>query len=98
MPTRHHVKTLAATFSWTNLKTLATHEVLAQPRTAFHPCICGLRRGTNTIVVVLIDYDNVRLLPRRPRGGDDRDRLLPLHQHATMLNCYSNSFFVALRI
>jgi hypothetical protein len=61
MPTRHHVKTLAATSSWPNPKTLATHEVLAHQRTAFHPCTCGLRGGTIAVADVLIDYNDVEV-------------------------------------
>jgi hypothetical protein len=76
--TRHHVKILATTSSYPNPETLTTHVVLAHPHTTFHPYTCGLCGGAVTVVTVLIGYDNVGLLSRRPRGGYDRDRLLPL--------------------
>jgi hypothetical protein len=50
------------------------------------------------VVVMLIGYDNMWLLSQRPRGGDDHDRLLPLHRRVTTLDCCSNSSFIALRI
>jgi hypothetical protein len=39
-----------------------------------------------------------RLLSRRARGGDDRERLLPLHWHTTTLDSYSNSSFATQRV
>jgi hypothetical protein len=43
---------------------LATCVVLAHPRTAFHPCKCGLRGGTAAIAAVLISYNIVELATR----------------------------------
>jgi hypothetical protein len=93
-PTRHHVKTLAVTSSRPNPKTLVAREVLEHPRMVFHPYTCELYGGAAT---TLIGYNDVRLLPRRPRGGDNRHRLFPLHRRATTLDHCSNSSFTALR-
>jgi hypothetical protein len=74
-----HVKTLAATYSRPDPETLVAHMVLAHPRMALHPCMYRLHEGAAAVATVLIGYNNVRLLPRRPREGDDRDQLLSLH-------------------
>jgi hypothetical protein len=93
--TRHHVTTLAVTSYRPNLEILVAREVLAHPHTVFHPCTCGLRR----CAAASICYDDVRLLSRRSRGGDDRDRLLlPLYRCTTMLDRYSNSSSVVLHL
>jgi hypothetical protein len=86
MPTSHHMTTLATTSSRPNPKTLAAREVLAHPRAMFHPCMCGLCGGAAAVAAALIGYDDVGLMPRRPRGGDDRDRLLPVHRCVTTLD------------
>jgi hypothetical protein len=39
-----------------------------------------------------------RLLPWRPQGGDDCDRLLHLHRRATTLDCSFNSSSAAARL
>jgi hypothetical protein len=88
----------AATSSRRNSETIVAHKVLAHPHVPFHPCMCGLRGDDIAVAVVLINYDNVGLLPRRPRRENDRDRLLALLQRATMLNRYSNSFSTSLRV
>jgi hypothetical protein len=62
MPTRHHVKTLAATSSRPDPETLATREVLAHPLTTFHPSTCRLRGDDVVIAAVLIDYGAARSL------------------------------------
>jgi hypothetical protein len=67
--TCHHVTNLAATSSRPNSETIVAHEVLAHPRTVFHPCTCELRGGA----AVLIDYGGVRSLLGRGRRGGDRD-------------------------
>jgi hypothetical protein len=36
-------------------------EALGHPRAAFHPCKCGLCRGTAAIAAALIDYDDVEV-------------------------------------
>jgi hypothetical protein len=62
MPIGHHMKTLAATFSsWPNPKPLVAYKVLAHPRTAFHPCTCGLCVGADVVAAVLIGYDDVEV-------------------------------------
>jgi hypothetical protein len=58
-PTRHHVKTLAATSSWLDPETLAACEVLPHPHAALHPYMCGLRRGAAAVAAALIGYDNM---------------------------------------
>jgi hypothetical protein len=64
-PTHHHVKTLATTSSsWPNSKALPMHEVLALPRVAFHPCMCGLHGGDAAIAAALIGYDDVEVAAR----------------------------------
>jgi hypothetical protein len=63
-PTCHHVKTLAATSSWLDPKTLATCEVLAHPHAAFHPYMCGLRRGAAAVAAALIGYDDMEFAVR----------------------------------
>jgi hypothetical protein len=60
-PTHHHVKTLSATSSWPNLKTLAAHEVLAHLRTIFHPYMCGLHGDVVAVAAALIGYDDVEV-------------------------------------
>jgi hypothetical protein len=50
-------KTLAAAASQLNSEAPTAHVVLAHPRTAFHPCTCGLNRG----VAALIGYDEVKV-------------------------------------
>jgi hypothetical protein len=97
-PTRHHVKTIAATSSHPNLKTLVMCEVLAHPRTVFHPCTCGLRGGAAAVAAMLIDYSGQRSLLGQGCGGGDRDRLLPLYQQTIMLDHCSNCSFIALRV
>jgi hypothetical protein len=72
-------ETLATISSRPNSETLALCEVLAHPRAIFHPCTCGVRGGTTVVAVALISYDDLGLLPRRPRGGDNHDQLLSLH-------------------
>jgi hypothetical protein len=44
-----------------NSDAIAARVVLAHPRTAFHPCTCGLHRGANVIVAALISYDDVEV-------------------------------------
>jgi hypothetical protein len=61
-PTRHHVKTLAATSSQHNLETLAICEVLAHPHVMFHPCTCGLCGGVTAVPAALIGYNDVDLV------------------------------------
>jgi hypothetical protein len=61
-PTRHHVNTLAATFTRPNSKTLTTCEVLAHPRAVFHPYTCGLCGGIAIDATMLIGYDDLGLL------------------------------------
>jgi hypothetical protein len=58
MPPR---ETLAAASSWPNSKAQAACMVLAHPRVAFHPCMCGLRRGPAVVAVALIGYDDVEV-------------------------------------
>jgi hypothetical protein len=96
--TRHHVKTLVATSSPPNLEILAVREVLAHPRAVFYPCTCGLRGDVAAVAIALIGYDDVGLLPRRPRGGDDCCQLLPLRRRTTTLNRCSNSSSTDLRV
>jgi hypothetical protein len=78
-PTLHHVKTLAATSSSSQLnpETLVAREVLAHPCVVFHPCACGLCRGAAEGVVALIGYGGTRSLLGQGRGGFNR--LLLLH-------------------
>jgi hypothetical protein len=90
------MKTLSATSSRPDPETLAAHEVLAHPCTVFYPCICGLHEGAVAVTAALIDYDNMGLLPQRPRRGDDRDRLLPLHRRATTLSRCSARLVVTI--
>jgi hypothetical protein len=51
--------TLAVAFSRPNFKALAVHVVLAHSHVAFHPCTCGLRRGTTAVAAALIGYDDI---------------------------------------
>jgi hypothetical protein len=51
--------TLAVVSSRLNSDFLATCMVLAHPRATFHPCTCGLRKGTVAVSVVFIGYDDV---------------------------------------
>jgi hypothetical protein len=44
--------------SQSNPEALAVRVVLAQSRTAFHPCMCGLRGGAAMFAAALIDYDD----------------------------------------
>jgi hypothetical protein len=60
-PTRHHVKTLAATSSRPNSEALAAHVVIAHPRMAFRPCTCELRRGAAAVAAALIGYDDIKV-------------------------------------
>jgi hypothetical protein len=61
-PTHHHMKTIAATSSsQPNPETLATSDVLAHPRTMFHPCTCGLRGGAAAVATALISYDDMEV-------------------------------------
>jgi hypothetical protein len=78
-PICNHVKTLAATSCRPNPETPAAREVLAHPRATFHPYTCGLRGVAAMVAAALISYDDVRLLPRRPQGRDNRDQLLPVY-------------------
>jgi hypothetical protein len=57
------IETLSATSHGPDIETLARHEVLAYQCTTFHPCMCGLRRGTAAVATVLIGYIDVGLLP-----------------------------------
>jgi hypothetical protein len=92
--TCHHVTTLAATSSRPNPETLAAHEVLALPHTTLHPCMCGLCGGATIVADALINYyGGARSLLGRRCGGDDCDRLLPLHQHASTLDQLLQLFF-----
>jgi hypothetical protein len=95
-PTRHHVKSLAATSSRPNPKTLAAREVLAHPRVMFYPYMCGLCRGAAVVVAALIGHGGARSLLGQGRGGGDR--LLPLYYRATTLDHCSNSSSTALHI
>jgi hypothetical protein len=52
-------ETLAAASCRSNSEAQATRVVLAHPRAAFHPCMCGLRRGVAAIVAALIECDDV---------------------------------------
>jgi hypothetical protein len=52
-------ETLAAASCRSNSEAQATRVVLAHPRAAFHPCMCGLRRGIAVIVAALIGCDDV---------------------------------------
>jgi hypothetical protein len=54
-------ETLAATSSRPNSEALAVRVVLAHPRSTFHPCTCGLRRGATMVVVALIGYNHVKV-------------------------------------
>jgi hypothetical protein len=62
-PTLHHVKTLAATSSSSQLnpETLVAREVLAHPRVVFHPCMCGLCGGAAAVAATLISYNVVEV-------------------------------------
>jgi hypothetical protein len=57
---------------------LAERAVLAHQRPAFHPRMCGLRRGAATTAALIGCWD-------QGRGAlfVGRDRLLPLHRRAT---------------
>jgi hypothetical protein len=61
-PTRHHVKTVAATSSQPNPEILAICEVVEHPREVFHPCMCELCGGTATVAAVLIGHGGIRSL------------------------------------
>jgi hypothetical protein len=54
-------ETLAITSSQPNSEDLAVCVVLVHPRVAFHPCTCGLHRGTATVVAVLIGYNDIKV-------------------------------------
>jgi hypothetical protein len=56
MPPR---ETLAVASSRPNPEALATRVVLAHPRTAFHPYMCGLRVGAAVVAAALISYDDL---------------------------------------
>jgi hypothetical protein len=58
MPPR---ETLAATSSRSNSEALATRMVLADSHAAFHPYMCGLRRGAAAVAAALIGYDDVKV-------------------------------------
>jgi hypothetical protein len=60
-PICHHLKNSTATSSQPNPEALATCEVLAHPRVAFHPYTYRLRGGIATIVVALIDYNDMEV-------------------------------------
>jgi hypothetical protein len=55
-------ETLAAASSRLNSKALAACVVLAHPRTTFHPCLCGLRRGAVAVAAALIGYDDIKVV------------------------------------
>jgi hypothetical protein len=97
-PTRQHVITLATNSSRRSPEVLTVREVLAHSPTVFHPYTYGLHRGVVAVAAALIGYDDLGLLPQRPRGGDDRDRLLPIYRCMTTLDCCSSSFSAALRV
>jgi hypothetical protein len=64
-PTRHHVKTLAATSSSRpNPETLVACEVLVHPRAVSHPCTCGLHGGTTAVAAMLISYNDMEVAAR----------------------------------
>jgi hypothetical protein len=48
-------------------------ELLAQPRAAFHPCMCGLCGGAVVVAVALISYGGARSLLGQGRRGGDHD-------------------------
>jgi hypothetical protein len=81
------MQTLAVAFLMPSRETLAARAVLAHQRTTFLPHTCGLR-GDAAATAVLTDCG----------GGDDHDRLLPLHQRAPTLDRRSNSSSAALRV
>jgi hypothetical protein len=81
------VQTLAIAFLIPSRETLAARVVLAHRRTAFLPRMCGLC-GDVAATAALTDCE----------GGDDRDRLLPLHRRAPTLDRRSNSSSAALRV
>jgi hypothetical protein len=54
-------ETLAVASSRSNSEAIAARVVLAHPRAMFHPCMCGLRRGTAVVATVLIGYDDVKV-------------------------------------
>jgi hypothetical protein len=58
MPPR---ETLAATSSRSNSKARTTCVMLTHSGVVFHPCTCGLRRGTVMVAAVLIDYDDMEV-------------------------------------
>jgi hypothetical protein len=74
------VQILVVAFLIPNRETLAARAVLAHWCTTFLPCRCGIR-GDAVATAVLTDCG----------GGDDRDRLLPLHRCAPTLDRRSNS-------
>jgi hypothetical protein len=62
--TRLHApcETLAIASSRPNSEALAACMVLAHPRAAFHPCMCGLRRGAAAVATALIGYDDFKVV------------------------------------
>jgi hypothetical protein len=72
MPIRHHVKTLAATFSRPNPEILAACEVLAHSRVMFHPYTYELHGDAAAVAATLIGYNDVwvavRTTTRRRRS------------------------------
>jgi hypothetical protein len=82
------IETLATTFHGPDGKTLVGCEVLARGRTMFYPCTCGLCRDVVAVAAALIDYVEARLLPGRIWEGDDRDRLLILHNVGRLLQLF----------
>jgi hypothetical protein len=66
MTTRHQVITLAATSSLSDPEILPAREVLAHPRVVFHPYTCRLRGRVAVVAALLIEYDDMGLLPRQP--------------------------------
>jgi hypothetical protein len=92
------MKTLFATSSQANPKTLATREVPAHPHVVFYPSTCGLRGDAIVVAAVLIDYGGARSLLGRGCGFGERDQLLPLHQCTTTLDRCSNTSSAALCI
>jgi hypothetical protein len=83
-------ETLATTSSQPNPETLAAREVLAHPRAAFHPYMCGLHGGATAVAAALIGYDDVEVAVgtttrrRRSRSTTSstptRDYVVPLLQ------------------
>jgi hypothetical protein len=78
------VQTLVAAYLGPDRKTLAARGA-STPVYNVPPHMCGLRGGAATTAALI------------GRGGDDRDRLLPLYRQAPTLDRYFNSS-AALRV